>query len=273
MPVQEAWLEVTDTGYAKAHSNVTKHTALPFEFQRDGVDGTQLMLQFLGMAEDRGAHYASNIEIIIQLEHNGSTVECVSKVVPEGSEPPPADVTSNDPSGDAIGTTTIHNWHPDLVTAQVDDHDYKCERHATDLAFTQKTANPMEGPYMADQKELFYLNTPASPEVVTADWADTCKLITNHHQVKRYEHFVAAHFQPPDWDKLAKVFADRKLVELPAECHSIAARSHHLQRIEADLSYSGNGPDMTKKPVRDRSEYKWPADLGYGRPRYGHVMR
>jgi len=261
MPVQEAWLEVTDPAYAKAHSNVTKHTALPFEFLREGVDGTQLMVQFLGIAEEKGAHYASNIQIIVQLMRNGSTVECVSKVVLEGSEPPATEVTSRDEtSSDAVGTTTIHPWRPDLVTAQVDDHDYKCETNASDVAVVYNVADPMEANFMPDQKRLHYINTPASPQLVTADWADSCQLVTKHRQVQRYEHFVAAHFQPPDWDKLTKVFASRKLVELAPECHEIASSGHTLQRVEADFSFSGLGPRTELKPVLTPEQ--WPVDIG-----------
>jgi len=254
MPVSESWLEVTDAAYAKAHASYVKRTALPFEFLREGVDGTQLVIQFLGMAEAKGGAYASNIAIVVQMTHDGSPIECVSKVVLEGTPASASARSAGDgDDGDAAGSTTIRPWHPDLVTAQVDDHDYKCERHATPVAFTQNSDDAMEANYMADQKRIFMINTPLDPHIVSADWEDKCELVTQHREVKRYEHFVAAHFQPPEWDKLSPIFASKKLVEMPPECHAVVATGKPFQRIEADIGYVPMGPQVHTKPMPRRN--------------------
>jgi len=254
MPVSESWLEVTDPAYAKAHASYVKRTALPFEFLREGVDGTQLVIQFLGMAEAKGGAYASNLAIVVQMAHGGAPIECVSKIVLEGTPASPSAAAANDPDSDAIGSTTIRPWHPDLVTADVDDHDYKCERHATPVAFVNSGGgDAMEADYNADQKRVFQINTPLDPHIVTADWEDRCELVTQHREVKRYEHFVAAHFQPPEWDKLSPIFASKKLVELPPECHAVVATGKPFQRIEADIGYVPLGPQVHTKPMPRRN--------------------
>jgi len=250
LPVSEAWLEITDAAYARTHASYVRHAALPFAFRREGVDGTQLVLQFLGMAEARSGAYASNLAIVVQMTHDGSRIECVSKVVLEGTPEEPAVAASNDSDGDAVGSTTLRAWHPDVVTAQVDDHDYKCERRAAPLAFVNTGGgDAMEAEYNAQQSALFYINTPLDPHIVTADWEDHCDLVARHREVSRYEHFVAAHFQPPEWDKLSKIFASRKLVELPPECHAVAATGRPFQRIEADIGYVPMGPHLRVKPM------------------------
>jgi len=58
---RNAALTITDGTFAREHSVTTKHTRLPFAFQAAGVNGTQLMMEFLGYAEQRGARYASNM--------------------------------------------------------------------------------------------------------------------------------------------------------------------------------------------------------------------
>jgi len=252
MPVSEAWLEVTDPTYAKAHASYVRHTALPFKFLRGGVDGTQLVIQFLSMAEARGGAYASNLAIVVQMMHDGSPIECVSKVVLEGTPEDPGVAPANDPDSDAIGSTTLRPWHPDLVTAQVDDHDYKCERHATPLVYADHGhggGDAMQADYSPGRKRIFYINTPLDPEIVTADWEDKCDLVTKHRKVERYEHYIAAHFQPPEWDRLSPIFASRKLVELAPECHSVVATGKPFQRIEADIGYVPMGPQVHTKPM------------------------
>jgi len=77
---------------------------------------------------------------------------------------------SNDSDGDAVGSTTLRAWHPDLVTANVD---------------------------------------------------------------------------------ASKIFASRKLVELPPECHAVVATGRPFQRIEADIGYVPMGPRSTPSRCRN----------------------
>jgi hypothetical protein len=249
MPVSEAWLQITDGDWARAHSNRVAHTALPFEFIPAGINGTQLMLQFLGNAEERGAHYASNLAIILQMTHNGGTVECVSKVILDDGkphEPPPPDAAAETTPTDEVNTTTIHPWHPAQVTAQVDDHVFVCARKAETIAAVQPVMNDE---YQAEQKRFEGFVEIPKAMIVTSEWRDSCHLEPRHREVTRYEHFVAAHFEPPDWTKLASAFADRKLIELPPECHQIATPAKTIQRVEGDLGYDGTTPAISVKPL------------------------
>jgi hypothetical protein len=244
MPVSEAWLQITDGHYAREHAHRTAHTALPFAFTPGGVNGTQLILQFLGTAETKGARYASDLAIVMQLTHNGQTVECVSKIVIDDSKPP-APVPEAAPT-DGENTTTIHPWHPDKITAQVDDHDFVCARKGDEISAVWPQ---METDYMADDLRLDDLPPAAPARIATSSWHDDCHLQSAHRTVTRYEHFVAAHFEPPDWTKIGKAFAERPLIELPPECHEIATPAHTVQRIEGDLSYDGNHPEYRVKPL------------------------
>jgi len=260
MPRDGAWIEIAEARFAKTHSNVTKHTALPFDFIRDGVNGTQLMLQFLDTAEGKGAKYASNIAIVLQMEHDGATIECVSKIVPEGTPPPIAAKPDAAPADDEVGTTTIRPWIPNLVTANVVDHKFVCE---TVAERPEGTTSAMEGTYLADQQHLGReYNTPAGVVAVTADWHDACRLDKQQHEVTRYEHYVVSHFEPPDWAKLGRVFGGIKLVELPPECHAIAKPAKTFQRVEADLGYSGQPPQYARKPMRERLKVEFSMNHG-----------
>jgi hypothetical protein len=245
--VSDAWLQITDGAWARAHANRTAHTALPFAFIPEGVNGTQLMLQFLGNAEERGAHYASNLAIILQMEHDGSTVECVSKVILDDGKPhdaPAADAPAAPPTEE--NTTTIRPWHPGQITAQVDDHAFLCARTAESIAAVQPQ---MSTPYEAEVKDYYGVDEIPLAMIVTSAWQDSCHLEPRHHEVMRYEHFVAAHFEPPDWTKLASAFAHHKLIELPPECHQIPKPANTVQRVEGDLSYDGTAPAISVKPL------------------------
>lgn len=266
MPHDDAWIEIADAGFAKTHSNVTKRTALPFDFLREGVSGTQLVVQFLDEAEARGAKYASNIAVVLQMEHDGTAVECVTKVVPEGTPPPPSLDLASDPDGETAGTTTLRAWTPNLVTAKVDDHKFVCE-HVGERV--QTTGWEAESTYNAEQKHPYRWDVIAHrPVPVTADWHDECHLAPDSHEATRYEHYVAAHFEPPNWDKLGRVFGHLKLVELPPECHAIAKPQRLFQRVEADLGYSGQRPLITQKPMEQHLKTVFSMNVGQAMRRY-----
>jgi len=249
VPVSSSWLQITDGDYARKHANHTTHTALPFAFIPEGVNGTQLMLQFLGTAEEHGARYASDLSITLQVTHNGTTVECVSKVIfddgkPHATETTPAPEAAA--TADDANTTTIRPWHPEQVHSRVQDHDFLCHRHGDTIATDQPE---MEEASEAEQKRLVPIDEVPDPQIVTSSWHDDCHLVAVGRDVTRYEHFVAAHFEPPDWSRLSHVFAERKLVELPPECHQIATPAKTVQRIEGDLSYDGQTPKTEFKPL------------------------
>ena len=251
IPVSTSWLQITDGDYARTHANHTTHTALPFAFIPEGVNGTQLMLQFLGTAEEHGARYASDLSITLQVTHNGTTVECISKVIVDDGAPHPTPTTPPAPeaaaTADDANTTTIRPWHPEQVHSRVQDHDFMCQRHADDLVAEQPQ---METTNEAALKRYVPIDEVPPAEIVTAAWHDSCHLVPVAREVTRYEHFVAAHFEPPDWSRLAHVFAEKRtLVELPPECHQIPTPAKTLQRVEADLSYDGQAPTTELKPM------------------------
>ncbi|HEV7556375.1 MAG TPA: hypothetical protein VGO00_13000, partial [Kofleriaceae bacterium] len=157
LEARNATLSITDGTFAREHAVATKHTRLPFAFDVTGVNGTQLMREFLGYAEQRGARYASDLSITLQMIHDGTAIECVSRVmlddgmphVAVADDPPPAD-------GSDTYTTTIRPWHPDQIKAQVDEHDLVCEKHAHQvLVHEPKVADRFDA---AEVKRYIYLD-------------------------------------------------------------------------------------------------------------------
>ena len=239
-------IQITDGGFAREHAAKTKHTALPFAFIPEGVNGTKLMMQFLGYAEEHGARYASDLSIILQMTHDGATVECVSKVVVDDGAPRAvvAEAPAS-PSSDGEYTTTIRPWQPDQVRSVVDEHDVVCEKHAEQV-MVEETIVPDR-----NDAEVKRYMPPGTNRVVrkpTIVWHDECQLKPQRREVMRYEHFLAAHFEPPDWDALGHAYAERKLIELPPQCHQIPTPAQTVQRVEGDLSYLGS---YGQTPVSD----------------------
>jgi hypothetical protein len=248
-------LSITDGTFAREHAIATKHTRLPFAFDATGVNGTQLMREFLGYAEQRGARYASDLSITLQMIHDNVAIECVSKVVLDDGKPRVA--VADDPPADGSDTytTTIRPWHPDQIKATVDEHDLVCEKHGhQEIVHEPKVSDRFDA---AENKRYIYLDQNIVVTKTKLVWDDDCHLQPVHREVIRWAHFVAAHFEPPDWDRLAHAYADRKLIELPPECHQIATPEHMVQHVDADLSYTGpmdtthtGDPEPPPIPVR-----------------------
>jgi hypothetical protein len=62
--------------------------------------------------------------------------------------------------------------------------------------------------------------------------------------VHRYEHFVAARFNPPDLAKLGHRYADVELVEEPPVCHEIVVKPGQAlrQHISANVYWGPETP-------------------------------
>ncbi|MFT3696146.1 MAG: hypothetical protein QM831_23610 [Kofleriaceae bacterium] len=254
LQVKTELVEITDAKLAREYSHKTTHTALPFAFERDGVNGTLLVLQFLDYAEQHGARYVSSLDIRVQMVHEGTPVECVSTIVLEGDPrltvkpaveaPEPA----ADPDADeAIYSTKIKPWLPPTVKASVDDHDYMCASHAEQVSSQEPNVPDPFDVTVARETNVHMI------EAQNIVWHDECHLEPRHREVTRYEHFVAAHFEPPDWDRIAHAYAERRLIELPPDCHRIAAPATGMvQQIEADFSYPAQsnigGPPTPRRP-------------------------
>jgi hypothetical protein len=76
--------------------------------------------------------------------------------------------------------------------------------------------------------------------VASVDWEERCEAHPVQRTVRRYDHFVAARFAPPELATIGRDHADGTLVEAPPVCHPIDVEPGvSLQhRIEAEVFYS-----------------------------------
>jgi hypothetical protein len=214
---------------------------VPFELDPDGSSGDAIVLDYLREAEASGARYASDLAIELQFLYHGEPMECVSEIVLEDraapvapASPPPA---AEEPAPDEY-TTTVKPWRPAEVTLWVTDRELACTKHAHQVIVDEPR---YESRFDIEVKE------PIAPGAMPIDqrakivWTDDCHLESKYREVHRYAHFVATKFTPPDWDRIARAYAEAHLVEQPPECHRFqrAAGTPLRQMIRGTLHYVG----------------------------------
>jgi len=237
-PVNKPGIRITDGAYARKFAAHTKHTMLPFEFIPEGVNGTALITQFLRQAEAHGATYASDLSITMQLVRDGTAIECVSKVVVDDGTPAPAPAEPQAAAAtdDADYTTTIKPWKPAQIESEVDDHEFVCTKYGEQIVEWVPAIDNRTG---AETKRWIAQEDIPLVRDAKIVWHDDCHLEPRHRKVMRYETFIAARYEPPDWDRVAHQYAEHHVIELPPVCHQIPTPKQVVQRVEADLGYLG----------------------------------
>ena len=240
LPSPRAGMRLTTEVVARQLSRHAQHIDVPFRLVERGVNGTGILLAFLQRMETYGVGYVSDVSYALQLTHNGTTIECVSKIlvddgsraIAEATGEATSEATSAAPGegdGEVEYTTTVKPWRPRATDAWVVDRDMVCKQHAQQVA----THEPRyENDYNA---EIGRAIAPGGIpiETTTIVHYDECAYQPNRHLVHRYEHFVAARFSPPDLDVIKRSYADLPLVPEPPLCHEIRlppgqALRHHI---------------------------------------------
>lgn len=199
------------------HPSSGRHEPIAVRFELDpaGTSGTVVVLDLLRAALDRGAREVSNVAIVIQLRRGGTPVECVSRIGFAGEPPAPPPMP------------------PSFVPAEIEVHVVDRELHCN-----QEQVLSVGSPELGTGSELGASTPrggPPQPFIYT-EWQEKCAVQPVERTVKRHDHFVAAHFAPPDLAKLGAI-AGRPLVESPPVCHPVqtsidgALRS----RVEAEI--------------------------------------
>jgi hypothetical protein len=229
----------------------TDHHAREFRLAPNGTSGTGLVVAYLEAAQRKGARYVSDLAIVVQFERNRTPLECVSKiVVANGVErAPPAVAPVVEPLEPGEYSTTVKPWVPDTVDAWVDDRDLVCKAVPEQVVSMQPL---YENRLDAEVGEYIAPGTMPMHKEASLEWSTKCATTTTRRKVHRYEHYVAARFTPADWTTIARTYSDWKLTEEAPRCHEIPRPSRFVQRIEADLHFTGSlrtneAPELWKK--------------------------
>ena len=229
-------LKITDAAFGAQHSKRTVPYAMPFELDPTGSNGTALVLAYLHGAEDAGARYVSDLAIALQFTYRGKPMECVSHVALEHLTPVPAPGPPAAPIEPF--TTMVTPWRPDEVKAAVTDRDLACTKHGQHVMSVEPDFETRYDVTVPRKLQPGYMPTH---EEMTIVWTDECVLVDNHHIVRRYAHFIATKFTPPDWARITREFSDWKLIEQPPECHTferVAGAPLH-QAIRGTIHFTG----------------------------------
>jgi hypothetical protein len=220
-PHARVGLRLATAATAKQYSARTQHIDLPFQLSGNGVNGTALVFDYLQRLEAAGAIYVSDLAYAIQVRHNGTPIECVSKIVLRGAEPAPAAGSGSDAIDDAAGeySTTVVPFRPDATDTWVIDRELACKRHATQVVSEGTKYDTVYDVTVGGHLEV-------NPKEIKTDivYYDACELGPAVRRVHRYEHFVAARFNPPDVRMIGHRYADLELVEEPPLCHEIVVK-------------------------------------------------
>jgi hypothetical protein len=236
--------------FGRAHAAGTKHVDLLFKLKAEGLNGTALLFGFLQTAETSGAKYISDVSYSLQLVYRGAAVECTSKIViADGTQPPPAPVAAPPPSDDEY-TTTVAPWRPELADGDVIDRELHCKQAASSTPHKVATHDVEYNAEVKRNLDPLAWSSRQDPSAIesrtvesgAATFYEECNLEPAKRHVRRYMHFLAAKFAPPDLDRIGKRYSDHQLVELPPECHKIdhVAGAPLRQCISADVHYAGH---------------------------------
>jgi hypothetical protein len=253
-PARKLGLRITSAEFARKNSYHALHVDLPFQVAQHGVNGTALVVGYLQKMQELGALYVSDLRYALQMRHNGTPVECVSRihlvddVPPPSAEPTPANGAPAGDDGEPVYSTTVKPWKPGTSDQWVVDRDYKCKKHATQVV----TEEPKyENSYSAEVRRYIPpggMPIEDTPHIV---YYDECALEPQKKLVHRYEHFLAAHFAPPDLAFVAKRYAEKALVEDEPLCHEITVAPNQPLRhhITADVHFDNDSIDVTQENV------------------------
>jgi hypothetical protein len=234
VPASRVAVRWTDRAFGEQHSTSHEQLALPFELDPQGTSGTAVVLGLLRAAEQRGARYVSDVAIALQLRRGGTPIECVSRFVLAGG--PPAAPAPGDPSD----ASAARSFQPTEVDARVTDRDLRCEQQQTIVVGERGMGEAGIGGRfdgsVGGSVERGGLITP----VAGVEFQDHCEVHPVERTVRRYDHFVAARFAPPELATIGRDHAGGTLVEEPPVCHPInvepGAPLQH--RIQAEVFYS-----------------------------------
>jgi hypothetical protein len=205
---------------AKKFSAHERRIDQPFRLAEQGVNGTALLFAFLQRMESNGAIYASDLSYAIQIRRGTTPIECVSKIVLRAADetPPPAAGSGSDSEAGEY-STTVKPFRPDTTDTWVTDRELACKQHATQVVSQGNRYDTTYDVAIGGHLEF-------NPKEVKTDivYYDECTFEPQRKFVHRYEHFVAARFNPPDLAKLGQRYADVELVEEPPVCHEITVK-------------------------------------------------
>lgn len=243
-PSNHRGLRLTTPKLAKQYGRDMQHVDRPFQLLEQGVNGTGVLIAFFRELEEANGAYVSGVSYALQLTYDGKNIECVSRIrVDDGTRDEPEAPVVDD-SDEPEYTTTVKPWRPRTVDASVVDRDIKCEQHAQQVI---EDAPKYDSVYGAETR--LYIPPGRMPLVHSRIvHYEECTYEPSKRRVHRYEHFVAARFNPPDLEQIRKRYADLPLVQEPPLCHVIQLEPgmSPRQHIAADVAY---GPPF--RPMTD----------------------
>lgn len=246
-PRAHVGMRLTTAAAAKKYSLRSRHVELPFFLAEQGVNGTALMFDFLQKLESTNALYAAELSYAIQVRLGATPIECVSKVSLVTNAPPPAKPAPSEDSSEY--STTVKPFRPDATDTWVTDRELACKQHATQVV---TRADRYDTSY--DVQVGGHLEWMPKDYKSEIQYYEACDFAQKRKYVHRYEHFVAARFNPPNLTMVGHRYADVELVEEPPVCHEIVVKPgeplHH--HMTADAFY---GPDVEIKPVENPIVY------------------
>jgi hypothetical protein len=244
-PSNHRGLRLTTPQLAKQYGRDLKHVDRPFQLLEQGVNGTGVLMAFFQELEQASGAYVSDVSYALQMTYDGKNIECVSRIrVDDGTPKPEVGAPSDDRDGEPEYTTTVKPWRPRTVDASVVDRDLKCQQHAQQVI---EDAPRYDSVYGAETR--LYIPPGRMPlNHARIVHYEECTYEPNQRRVHRYEHFVAARFNPPDLEQIRKRYADLPLVQEPPLCHVISLEPGQSprQHIAADVAF---GPPF--KPMID----------------------
>jgi hypothetical protein len=183
-------------------------------------NGTELVLVAAQRAEEQGAAFLGDLEVIMTFRWGGTPVECRSKVVFAGDpildEQPAEEVASAAPG---YGTE-VERYRPRLVPFKGEEEDLVCttrQRGETRTKDERWSRTDVTESRLKDRQG----GERRTTELVTRSYED-CEKRPVVRDTERWDHEVKLGFVPPDWAYLSRrLGGDRPLVQAPPVCYSI----------------------------------------------------
>ncbi len=255
-------LRFVDAAYGREHSRKAEELVVPFGVKQNG---TELLLVAVQEAEDQGAAFLGDLELIMTFKWNGTPVACSSRVVfaddplvrERSSVPTPA----ADPN---LYTTEIDEYQPRRIALHVDEEELFCKTGHRMIA-----RDVSVGFHRFDASERILMDRRGSGTTVeremVAETVDSCEKRRVRRDTVRYDYEVKLGFVPPDWAYLSKRLAgDRQLVQTPPSCYRIeeaelttapayrlVAKAYHQGSLRR-MAVPASSPAMTDLDVMDR---------------------
>jgi hypothetical protein len=252
-------LRFVERAYGDEHSKRAEELMVPFGVNQNG---TELILVAMQQADEKGAAFLGDMEVIMTFKWGGTPVECRSKVVFDDDPMLKQQAPEASAGAETMYGTDVEGFKPRLVPFKGEEQELFCGEREQFVA--RDVARQGWDRTAASERGLKDRPTEGHPldKVLVGERVHDCEKRPVVRDTQRYDFEVKLGFVPPNWEYLSSRLVDGKqLTQAPPVCYRIEESeiaSRPAYRLVTRAFYQGRHRRMatpTATPSRAALEF------------------